>query len=87
MKGKEFIFDSIDILYYNLNKISLKRGGSYIDSPKWIKNKKAAINLQNNDDKCVQYPVTVTLLNKTLKTIQKDHQKSSLLLINIVGKK
>ena len=51
------------------------------------KNKKAAINLQNNDDKCVQYPVTVTLINKTLKTIQKDHQKASLLLINIVGKK
>ena len=85
MKGKEFIFDSIDILYYNLNKISLKRGGSYIDSPKWIKNKKATINLQNHNDKCFQYPVT--LINKTLKTIQKDYQKSSLLLINIVGKK
>ena len=34
MKGNEFIFDSIDILYYNLNKISLDRGGSDIDSPK-----------------------------------------------------
>ena len=29
MKGSEFIFDSIDILYYNLNKISLNRGGLY----------------------------------------------------------
>ena len=27
MKGSEFIFDSIDTLYYNLNKISLNRGG------------------------------------------------------------
>ena len=34
MKGNEFIFDSTDILYYNLNKISLDRGGSDIDSPK-----------------------------------------------------
>ena len=27
-------FDSADSLYYNLHKISLNRGGSYIDSPK-----------------------------------------------------
>ena len=33
MRGSEFIFDSVDALYYNLNKISLSRGGSYIDSP------------------------------------------------------
>ena len=26
MKGSEFNFDGIDILYYNLNKISLHRG-------------------------------------------------------------
>ena len=28
MKGRELIFDSVDLLYYNLNKISLNRGGS-----------------------------------------------------------
>ena len=33
MRGSEFIFDRVDALYYNLNKISLNRGGSYIDSP------------------------------------------------------
>ena len=44
MKGSKFIFDSTDILYYNLNKISLNRGGSYIDSPEWLKNKKATLN-------------------------------------------
>ena len=37
MRGSEFVFDSVDSLYYNLNKISLSRGGSYIDSPKWLK--------------------------------------------------
>ena len=40
MKGSEFIFDSVDSLYYNLNKISLSRGGSYIDSSKWLKTKR-----------------------------------------------
>ena len=28
MKGIEFIFDSVDLLYYKLQKISLKRGKS-----------------------------------------------------------
>ena len=34
MKGSEFIFTSDDLLYYHLQKIGLKRGRSYIDSPK-----------------------------------------------------
>ena len=40
MKGRKFIFDSADALSYNLNKISLNRGGSFIDSPEWIKIKR-----------------------------------------------
>ena len=44
MRGSEFVFDSIDLLYYHLQKIGLKKGGSYIDSPEWLKNKKARIN-------------------------------------------
>ena len=34
MRGGEFVFDNVDSLYYKLHKISLNRGGSYIDSPK-----------------------------------------------------
>ena len=33
MKGSEFNFDGVYALYYDLNKISLDRGGSHIDSP------------------------------------------------------
>ena len=54
-------------LYYNLNKISLSRDGSYIDSPKWLKNKKATINPKNNDDKCFQYALTVALNYEQIK--------------------
>ena len=43
MRGSEFVRDSIDLLYYHLQKIGLKRSGSYIDSPKWLKNKKQMI--------------------------------------------
>ena len=40
MRVSEFIFDRVGALYYNLNKISLSRGGSYIDSPEWLKIKR-----------------------------------------------
>ena len=52
MRGSEFVYDSVDVLYYNLNKVSLSRGGPYIDSPKWLKDKKTTINPKNRDDKC-----------------------------------
>ena len=73
MKGREFIFDGVDVLYYNLNKVSLNRGGSYIDSPEWLKNKKATIN-PKNDDKCFQYALTVVL---NYEQIKKDPQRIS----------
>ena len=87
MKGSEFIFESVDVLYYILNEISLNRGGSYIDFPEWLKNKKATINPKNNDDKCFQYAVPVALNHEKLKTIQKGYQKLNLLLTSIIGKK
>ena len=67
MKGSELIFDSVDLLYYKLHKINLNRGGSYTDSPEWLKNKKAKINSKNNDYKSFQYAVTVTLNRQNIK--------------------
>ena len=59
MKGSNFEFDGVNFWYYNFNKISINRGGSYIDSPKWLKDKKSTINPKNNDHKCFQYVVTL----------------------------
>ena len=67
MRGSKFIFDSVDALHYDLNKISLSRAGSYIDSPKWLKNKKATINPKDNDDKCFQYTLAVALNYEQIK--------------------
>ena len=61
MKGSDFEFAGVNFLYYDFNKISINRGGSYIDSPKWLKDKKSTINLKNNDHKCFQYAVTLAL--------------------------
>ena len=61
MRRSDFEFDGINFLYYDFNKTSINRGGSYIDSPKWLKDKKSTINPKNNDGKCFQYAVTLAL--------------------------
>ena len=72
MRGSRFVFDSVQLLYYKLHKISLNRSGSYIDSPKWLKNKKATINPKTNDDKRFQCAITVVLNHEQIK---KDPQR------------
>ena len=60
MKGSEFAFDYVHLMYHKCHKINPNRGGSYIDSIDWIKNKKTAINSINiKHHKCFQYAVTV----------------------------
>ena len=59
MRGSDFIFDSVQLMYYKCHKVNFRPGGSNIDSPGWIKKIKASINLKNKDDKCFQYAVTV----------------------------
>ena len=74
MRGSEFEFDGINFFYYNFNKMSIYTGGSYIDSPKWLKDKKSTINPKNNDYKCFQYAATLAL---NLNRINKDPQRIS----------
>ena len=74
MRGSDFEFDGVNLLYYNFNKISLNRGGSYIEPAKWIKDKKSIINPKNNDHKCFQYAVTLAL---NYGKIDKNHQRIS----------
>ena len=60
-------------MYYKCHKINLSCGGSYIDSPDWVKNKRVTINpINKKDNKCFQYAVTVTLNHEEIK---KDPQK------------
>ena len=48
MRGSKYIRDIVDLLYYHIQKIGLKKDGSYIDFPEWLKNKKATTNPKNN---------------------------------------
>ena len=61
MEENEFVFDSVQLLDYRCHGINVRRGGSYIASPGWIKKKKATINTKNKDGKCFQYVVTIAL--------------------------
>ena len=61
MKGLDFEFDGVNFLYYDFNKVSINRRGSYTNSPKWLKDKNSTINPINKDYKCFQYVVTLTL--------------------------
>ena len=47
MKGNEFVFDDVHLLYYKCHKANPNCGGSYIDSPNWVKTKKATVNRLN----------------------------------------
>ena len=39
MNKSEFVFNSVDLLNYNLHRISLKKGKSYIKSSEWLENR------------------------------------------------
>ena len=62
MRGGDFIFDCVHLLYYKCHKINPSQGGSQIESPDYIKNKKATINpINKEDNKCFQFSVTIVL--------------------------
>ena len=72
MKGSDLIYNGINYLYNDLNRITISKGGSYIESPKWLKDKKCTINQKNNDNKSFQYAATLAL---NINSIDKHHQR------------
>ena len=45
IRGNNFFFDCINLLSCKCHKINWNRGGSYADSPDWMKNKKSSNKL------------------------------------------
>ena len=63
IKGRDFVFESVDLMDYKLHRVHLRRGGSYIKSPEQLANKKATINPKNkNDNECLRL-LTIFALN------------------------
>ena len=72
MRGSDFVFNGVNYFYYDFNRVSISKGRSYIESPKWLKDKKSTVNQKKNDYKCFQYATTVALnFNKIDKNPQR----------------
>ena len=67
LRESDYIFHSVQLRFDNCHKVNFRRGGSYIDSPDWIKKKKATINPKNTDDQCFQYAETAALNYEEIK--------------------
>ena len=65
--GSNYTFESVDMLGIHFHDIKLKRGKSYIESPKWLADKKATINRKKiKDNKRFQYAITVALYHREI---------------------
>ena len=61
-KNSGLILEGVELMNYDINKITINRGGSDIESPIRLKSKKCTINPQNkNYNNCFQYALTVAL--------------------------
>ena len=61
-KNSGLILEGVELMNYDINKNTINRGSSYIESPTSLKSKKCTINPQNkNDTNCFQNALTVTL--------------------------
>ena len=62
MKGCNFAFNLVQLLYYKCHKTNLNRGEPFIDSPDSIKQEKVTGNpINKKENRCFQYPETVVL--------------------------
>ena len=59
IKGSDFVFE----MDYKLYRVNLRRGGSYVNSPKWLASRKGTLNPKNeNNDECLWWS-TICALN------------------------
>ena len=83
MGGSDFIFDSVKLMHYKMSckyqmsfivKVNYKLGGSYINSPDWIENKKAKINPNSKIINVLSIQQLLHYVITILSIIQKESQ-------------
>ena len=61
------VYERVEKCNIHFHKIDPCRGSSFIDTPEWLKNKKATINLQNaNNPYCFMYAIAIVLFHEAL---------------------
>ena len=62
-----YVFENVEGISIHFHKIDLRRGSSYIPTPEWLENKKAAINPKNmKANYCFAYAVTIAIFHKEI---------------------
>ena len=55
IKGSDSVFETVELMDYKLQRVRLRRGGSYIKSSEWLLHKGETIKPKNkNDDECLR---------------------------------
>ncbi|XP_060856098.1 uncharacterized protein LOC132933843, partial [Metopolophium dirhodum] len=67
-RGSGWSLDSIDVLQLRINIVNPLNGSSYLILPDSIRNKKAVINVKNNDEKCFKYAILSKFNNPSNKS-------------------
>ena len=60
-RGSNWIFRSVVRMDISIDKYQPLGGSSWIDLPKWIKDKKAVVNPKNEDNECFKWAVLASL--------------------------
>ena len=78
-QGSGWVVTRVLCLYVNIAKYTPLKGSSYIELPKYLKNKKAIVNVKNQDDECLKWALLSSLYpthdNPQRVTKYKDHEK------------
>ena len=66
-ENSSFVYESVEECNIHFDKIDLRRGASFIESPQWLRHKKANISPQNsNDTYCFMYAIAIALFHEAL---------------------
>ena len=78
--NSRFVFDQVLFLDISFHKLKLTRGSSYLPLPGRVSNKKAVINLQNEEDEeCFKWAVITHCIMKVLICTWNEYQISGTL--------
>ncbi len=64
-RGSGWVVDEILEAYINVARYEPLRGGSFMDLPKKLKNKKSILNIQNRDNQCLRWAIRAALFSPT----------------------
>ena len=66
-ESSSFVYESVEECNIHFHKIDLRKRASFIESPPWLKHKKATINPQNSDDTyCFMYAIAIAFFHEVL---------------------